>query len=187
VSFYRRRARSRTFYRSAFDGLVFLAAFLMIVFAAKQTGLIGPQTGEFIAVDGDFLRQANQDFRLHGIDAPELHQSCSNKLSGNYPCGQEAKRALSHLLRGKRLVCATLDGDRYGRGVVQCRAGDLEINAEMVRLGWAVAYTKHSTIYMDEEADARRNRRGLWQGAFEKPEKWREQNRNSLMRGDLGE
>ncbi|MGH6854365.1 MAG: thermonuclease family protein [Aestuariivirga sp.] len=185
MSFYRRR-RARPFYRSVFDGLVFLVALLMIVFAVKQSGLIPSQTGNFIAVDGDSLRQAQQDFRLHGIDAPELHQSCV-KGGRNYPCGQEAKRALDQLVRGKTLSCTILDGDRYGRGVVQCRAGDLDIAAEMVRLGWAIAYTRHSAAYVDEEANARHNRRGLWQGTFESPDKWRERNRNSLMRDDSGE
>ncbi|MBC8036717.1 MAG: thermonuclease family protein, partial [Rhizobiales bacterium] len=135
---------------------------------------------------GDSLRQGGQDFRLHGIDAVELHQSCV-KNGRQYPCGQEAKRALSQLVRGKTLACDTLDGDRYGRGVVHCSVGSLDINAEMVRLGWAIAYTRHSEAYLDEEANARRNRRGLWQGTFERPNKWRERNRNSLMRVDLDE
>ena len=187
VSFYRRRAGPRPFYKSVFDGLVFLAVLAIIMFALKQTGLLAPQTGAFIAVDGDSLRQGDRDFRLHGIDAPELHQSCANKAGENYPCGQEAKRTLASLVRGKTLSCVTLDGDRYGRGVVECRAGSLDINAEMVRLGWAIAYVRHSAAYVDEEAQARRGQRGLWQGSFERPDKWRERNRNSLARGDPGE
>ncbi|HUR43308.1 MAG TPA: thermonuclease family protein [Aestuariivirga sp.] len=178
-----RRRPTRPFHKSVFDGLVFLAVLAVFVFALNRTGFIAPQTGNFIAVDGDSLRQADQDFRLHGIDAAELHQYCVTN-GRQYPCGQEAKRALGQLVRGKKLACLTLDGDRYGRNVVQCRAGDLDINAEMVRLGWAIAYVKHSTAYMDEEADARRNKRGLWQGTFESPEKWRRRNRNSLTQND---
>ncbi|MBC8037524.1 MAG: thermonuclease family protein [Rhizobiales bacterium] len=158
----------------------------MILLAVRQTGLLAPQTGNFIAVDGDSLRQAGRDYRLHGIDAPELHQSCA-RMEETYPCGREAKRALGHLVRGKTLECVTLDGDRYGRGVVQCRAEGLDINAEIVRLGWAIAYTKHSEEYLDEEAQARRDQSGLWQGTFEPPQKWRERNRNSLLRGDQDE
>jgi endonuclease YncB( thermonuclease family) len=178
---------TRPFSKSVFDGLVFLAVLAVLVFALNRTGFIAPQRGDFIAVDGDSLRQADRDFRLHGIDAAELNQYCAGKMGADYPCGQEAKRALTRLVRGKALSCAILDGDRYGRNVVQCRVGSLDINAEMVRLGWAIAYIKHSTAYTDEEADARRNKRGLWQGTFESPEKWRRRNRNSLVDSDLGE
>lgn len=158
----------------------------MIVLTLQRTGLIAPQTGNFIAVDGDSLRQGEQDFRLHGIDAVELHQSCVKKRE-TYPCGQEAKRALDRLVRGKTLNCVSLESDRYGRGVVECRAGAIDINSEMVRLGWAIAYTRHSRAYLNEEANARRNKRGLWQGDFEPPEKWRNRNRNSLLRSDPDE
>lgn len=92
---------------------------------------------------------------------------------------------MDRLVRGQTLDCDLLDGDRYGRGVVECRAGALNVNAEMVRLGWAIAYTKHSEAYLDEEATARRNQRGIWQGDFEPPQRWRE--RNSLMRSDFDE
>ncbi len=176
MNFSRRRARD----------LIFLAALLMIAIALQRTGLIAPKTGEFTAIDGDSLRQRKQDYRLHGIDAVELHQSCVSN-GRDYPCGQEAKRALGQLVRGKSLACLTLDDDRYGRNVVQCNSGDLDINAEMIRLGWAIAYTKHSQAYVDDEAQARRDSRGLWQGDFERPDKWRERNRSTLLRGDLDE
>ena len=184
MSFYRRRARP--FYKSVFDGLVFLAALAILLLFVQRTGLIAPQPENFIAVDGDSLRQGQQDFRLHGIDAVELHQSCT-KNGRQYACGQDARRVLDRLVRGQTLDCDLLDGDRYGRGVIHCRAGSLDINAEMVRLGWAVAYTRHSDLYLDEEAQARRNQHGLWQGSFERPEKWRERNKNSLIGGDWGE
>ena len=184
MSFYRRRARP--FYKSVFDGLVFLAALAILLLFVQRTGLIAPQPENFIAVDGDSLRQGQQDFRLHGIDAVELHQSCT-KNGRQYACGQDARRVLDRLVRGQTLDCDLLDGDRYGRGVVECRAGSTDISAEMVRLGWAIAYIKHSEAYLDEEATARRNQRGIWQGTFEPPQKWRERNRNSLMRSDFDE
>ena len=35
-------------------------------------------TGEAEVTDGDSLRIAGQRVRLHGIDAPELHQTCKD-------------------------------------------------------------------------------------------------------------
>ena len=185
MNFARRRALPRPLYKSAFDALVFLAALVLVMFARNQTGVFIPQAGIFIAVDGDSLRQGDQDFRLHGIDAPELHQSCANKLGDDYPCGQNAKRALSDLVRGQTLVCTPHDTDRNGRLVAQCNVGRLDINAEMVRLGWAIAYIRHSTAYVDEEMEARKSRRGLWQGSFESPEAWRNSHRREFQQGSM--
>ena len=38
---------------------------------------------------------------------------------------------------------------------------------------WAVAYRRCSTDDVDEEAEARRERPGLWEGKFEVPWEWR--------------
>jgi endonuclease YncB( thermonuclease family) len=185
VTFNRRYARPRPFYKSVFDAVVFIAALGMIVLALGQAGLLSPETGNFIAIDGDSLRQGDRNYRLHGIDAPELHQSCFNRMGGDYPCGQESKRTLASLVRGQTLSCAISDTDRYGRGVAQCRAGDLDINAEMVRRGWAIAYLRHGTAYADEEVLARNAKRGLWQGDFENPEDWRSRHRTGPLRSGM--
>ncbi len=44
----------------------------------------------------------------------------------------------------------------------------------MVANGWALAYTRYSLDYVDEEADAQAARRGIWAGQFVKPWKWRQ-------------
>ena len=43
----------------------------------------------------------------------------------------------------------------------------------MVRNGWALAYRRYSTDYVDAEAVAEKARAGMWRGEFEKPWKWR--------------
>ena len=55
----------------------------------------------------------------------------------------------------------------------------------MVRLGWAVAYSRHSLSYVRLEAEARRAKRGIWAGSFEPPEDYRA--RQHLVQGNLGE
>ena len=55
----------------------------------------------------------------------------------------------------------------------------------MVRLGWAVAYTRHSLSYVRLEAEARRAKRGIWAGRFEMPEDYRA--RQHLVQGNVGE
>jgi endonuclease YncB( thermonuclease family) len=128
--------------------------------------------GDYDAIDGDSFRAGKVEVRLHGIDAPEYRQACD----GN-PCGRMARDALSELIRNRNVSCKVIDRDRYGREVAVCRDGSLEINREMVRLGWAIAYRKHSGTYVSAEVEARNAGRGIWQWQFEKPEDYRKRNR----------
>jgi len=180
-----RKPRSRG--RSLADALIFLAALALAALGADRMGWLFPQSGTFTAIDGDSLRKGAQDYRLHGIDAPELHQTCSGADGRDYPCGRLARDELRRLVGNTALACAVRDTDRYGRNVISCRAGETDINAEMVKRGWAIAYRRHGTAYADEEREARAARRGLWAGTFETPERWRERQRDGLMRGSLAE
>jgi endonuclease YncB( thermonuclease family) len=48
----------------------------------------------------------------------------------------------------------------------------------MVRLGWAMDYRHYSHgLYAAEEAEARREKRGLWAGEFMPPWQWRKLSR----------
>ena len=105
----------------------------------KQFGMIDLGGGPILVVDGDSLRQGDTDIRLHGIDAPEYRQTCRDKHGAEYPCGKQAMNALRNLVREGEVSCISIETDRYGRAVSVCKRGELEINGEMVRLGWAVA------------------------------------------------
>ena len=177
--------RTRPLLRSLSDGLVFLVFLAMVLLALRQSGLLRSETGSFAAIDGDSLRKAGGNYRLNGIDAPELHQMCRDAGRRDYPCGRMAKAALNDLVAGQDLSCSAVDTDRYGRAVVICKAGREEINAAMVRQGWAIAYRAHSMAYVSEEAEARSARRGLWQGEFEVPEAWRKSHRKELLQGAM--
>lgn len=164
---------------------MFLALFVLIAFAMGRTGWYAPDEGRFAAIDGDSLRKGEKEYRLHGIDAPELHQQCRGADGRDYPCGRAARDQLKRLVNAQTLACSIRETDRYGRLVADCRAGEKDINREMVKSGWAIAYRRHGTDYEAEEADARKAGRGIWQGSFEVPERWRDQHRNSVMRGDI--
>lgn len=124
------------------------------------------------AIDGDSLEVNGAEVRLHGIDAPEYGQSC--RLQGRrWPCGREAKEALASRIRGKRVACEVRDRDSYGRLVATCSIAGRDINAWMVRQGWAFAYRRYSRAYVDEEARARAERRGVWMGEVVAPWEWR--------------
>ena len=48
-----------------------------------------------------------------------------------------------------------------------------EVHLDMVRRGYAIAYLRYSSKYEDAEIEARTAKRGIWQGAFQEPERWR--------------
>lgn len=130
--------------------------------------------GAWRVVDGDSLEMSGRRLRLDGIDAPELAQICA-RAAAPYPCGRVARDRLADLAAAGPLACTGSRRDRYDRLLVTCRAGGRDLGAEMVRAGWAVSYGG----YRAEEAEARREKRGLWSGAFESPDEWRRDHRRA--------
>jgi endonuclease YncB( thermonuclease family) len=129
--------------------------------------------GELVISDGDTIRIDGERFRLWGIDAPELGQRCEWR-GQPFDCGRAAKDELRKLIGTRPVSCTPIGKpDKYGRTVARCEAGG-DLGAAMVASGWALDYRKYSGgAYAREEAEARRNGRGLWDGAFTPPWEWR--------------
>ncbi len=155
--------------------LLLLAALALTAWFARPEP-ITPMT-VIQVIDGDSLTvrhaDANLTIRLTGIDAVEYRQSCVRSGS-EWPCGREARQALERLVGDGSLHCILSGRDRYGRTLAACRTAvspdGIDLGAEMVRLGWAIA---SDTDYLVEEAGAKTARRGIWQGSFIKPADWR--------------
>ena len=148
-------------------------------------------------IDGDTIEISGKRIRLHGIDAPEVAQECvvANKW---WPCGRDASLALSSLIGNNLVACQERDKDRYGRIIAVCKiAGPqgFDVNASMVSKGWALAYRRFSTDYINDELEAQSSRKGIWKGAFTRPWSWRKgarllfndkQRRACLIKGNIG-
>lgn len=133
-------------------------------------------SGRATAIDGDSLRIGSNEIRLRGIDAPEGRQECQRD-GRDWPCGREAATALRRMLDQGAVTCRIDRRDQHNRGLAVCSSGGIDLNAKMVSDGWATAYKGGAdTLYTREEAAARRDRRGLWQGEFTPPREWRRQN-----------
>ena len=138
--------------------------------------------GRARVLDGDTLIIGPTRVRLHGIDAPESRQSCV--VDGRrWLCGERATRALDQRIGSRTVSCEERDRNRYGRSVAVCRARGEELNAWMVRAGWALAYRRYSRAYVAEESLARAASRGMWRGDFVAPWDWRRGQRLAGARG----
>ncbi|KIE04716.1 hypothetical protein NF27_GG00120 [Candidatus Jidaibacter acanthamoeba] len=134
----------------------------------------GSLYGEAIITDGDTIIIGSQRIRLYGIDAVEKSQKCKTKEGREWQCGIEAKNYLDKLIDQNKVFCFRKSKDRYRREVSICYNHKFQnINAEMVRNGYAVAYTKYSKLYINEEQHAKQEKLGIWAGAFARPEAYR--------------
>ncbi len=148
--------------------VLILISTLILSFVAHAAVIVGKAR----IVDGDTIDVGGQRIRLFGIDAPESKQTCT--VDGKaWACGQEATWALAYELAEHWVTCQQRDVDRYKRIVAVCYVGTEDVNAAMVRQGWALAYRQYSKDYVPAETDAERNRVGIWRGVFEKPWEWR--------------
>ena len=145
--------------------------------SVKKAGVEQKIAGHAEIIDGDSIRIATQSIRLLGIDAPELKQHCEVNNSVE-PCGQHAHKKLSELIGGHLVYCLWSETDRYGRLLGTCYIREKNINAEMVKLGMALAYRRYSDQYIEEEQQARDAAIGLWGGSFIEPWKWRKEKRS---------
>ena len=153
---------------------------LVLIVVLMICGMVVPSTaeaeeliGRATVVDSDTLGIRNQKIRLHGIDAPESSQRCTHPNGKEWRCGQKAANALSDKIGHRNVRCVGDKRDRWGRLIAVCFLGSEDLNAWLVRRGWAVAYRRYSKDYVLHEDRARRANTGVWSGIFEMPWDWR--------------
>ncbi|MCL6230047.1 thermonuclease family protein [Bartonella bilalgolemii] len=125
--------------------------------------------GNALVIDGDSIKISDVIIRLAGIDAPELNQFCGIQKK-RYACGFQAKKELEELIAHQSVICYWSKKDKYHRIIAICRTQKINnINAAMVRNGWAISFYN----YRKEEQKAKKQKKGIWQSSFQKPQEWR--------------
>ena len=117
-------------------------------------------------IDGDTIKIAGGEIvRYIGIDAPETVDS--KKPEECY--GKEASRHNKELVEGKMvwLEKDITNRDRYHRLLRYVWVGDMLVNAELVKKGFAYSYLyppdiKYQDIFMKVQQEAQSAMRGLW-------------------------
>ena len=168
----------------------FLKLLAVLGFLAISAGLLGYYASTEIrgvakVLDGDSLVVGGKEIRLEGIDAPEYGQVCSATRAGGdaYPCGRQAAAHLRRLAGSDELVCTGSEEDRFGRLLARCLNDENDVNAAMVRDGWAVSFGDYEGL----EAQARARGAGLWRGDFERPSSWRRRDLDRRSKGWLSD
>lgn len=120
-------------------------------------------------VDGDtiFVDIGGRQYKVRyiGMDTPET----VHPFKPVQYFGKEASEKNRELLAGKeiRLEKDISETDKYGRLLRYVWVGNVMVNAELVRLGYASSYTyppdvKYQRLFLQLEREARENNRGLW-------------------------
>ena len=133
--------------------------------------------------DGDTIVINDTRIRFTGSDAPESYffgktQTCLDENGKEWECGKAATKKLEQLINNQIVRCTDEGQDRYGRTLGICYVGDMDLQAEMVKSGMAVAYLRYSDRYEQEQNYAKKVKAGMWAGEFLEPETWRRENRN---------
>ena len=113
-------------------------------------------------IDGDTLVIDDLTYRIEGIDAPELGQTCGTAQTKRWKCGAAAKDYLSQLVATRAVTCDALGTDGYDRIIARCSVRGQDIGAQMVLTGNAWAFRKYSQTYVDEEKAASIAQLGIW-------------------------
>jgi micrococcal nuclease len=168
--------------------LLALVALLAVVSPSLPSSplLSGGERGELggtvvRTVDGDtiYVRLAGgvEKVRYIGIDTPEVHHPTRGEEPGGRAATEVNRRLLGH--EPVRLETDVQLRDRYGRllayvWVRRPDGGELMVNAELVRLGYAAVMTvppnvRHAELFRKLAAEAREQHRGLWAGILGVP------------------
>jgi len=123
-------------------------------------------------VDGDTIYIGNTKYRLFGIDAPEISQQWK-KDNKTILCGVDAKKMLENKIGKQTPKCISQTKDKYNRVVAECFIQSENLSSYMVRSGYAVAYRKYSSKFVEDEKYAKNNKLGIWSTKFQNPEEFR--------------
>jgi endonuclease YncB( thermonuclease family) len=161
--------------------LVVIAVILIERYCVPKPKPFGPDA-KIVTIDGDTIRAGDgAEYRIFGIDAPELRQGCNESNGKSWLCGRAAKAKLTTLIKGGNVNCEARATDRFGRIVAVCSAeGVPDLGEAMVRDGYAIDLGGAAgNSYASAETEAKDAKRGIWRGTFDRPSDWRQANPRS--------
>ena len=141
-----------------------LFGILCLVFLFSNTG----HAGNLKVIDGDTIVLNGEKIRFSGIDSPELKQTCI-KGDKKVFCGRLAKNFLIKKINNNTPQCISEGKDVYKRTLAECFVNGKSLSKFLVRSGYAFAYRKYSTKFIEDEDFAKANKLGMWAMKFQYP------------------
>lgn len=160
--------------------LLGVAVALLAGAAAPRTGLAQEIAGRPQVIDAGTLDFSGRQVRLHGIDAPDLAQTCRLGVQEgrqSWTCGRDARWAAINRIHPHWVTCHARGQASDGAEIAVCFLagfGQHEFNVWLVAQGWALAAPGAPEAYATAQAAAQAARKGLWRGEFVRPSEWRQ-------------
>jgi endonuclease YncB( thermonuclease family) len=131
-----------------------------------------------IVKDGGTLDVAGVTYRLDGIDAPAVDQTCIDEHADSWACGVDARDRLTRMIADRKVTCEDLGADatlKQRRAGLCTIDGDKDsLNRQLLRQGYAVSVEPSvKGRFAADAATARDAREGLWRGCFVAPQDFR--------------
>ncbi len=107
--------------------------------------------------------------QLEGLRGPGNDQVC-NEASISWTCGRDARWATLNRVGNHWITCLDRGRTSNGTFIGLCYLGGVggpELNAWLVKQGWALTNAVGAERYINEETEARAERRGLWRNDLE--------------------
>ncbi len=148
-------------------GLVLTLSYVFAV--AQNTIELQPDKG-LLVIDG-------HPFVLEGSTVIGLDYTCRTS-TGDWSCGQAAWRALEDRARSGVITCTplvSLTGSTTAPVLAECAVNNENLNAWLVRHGWALSDNTPSALFVSEEKAAQAEQLGIWRDGFAPPSHWRAQ------------
>src|SRR5262245_6818655 len=113
--------------------------------------------------DSGTLEAGDVVIKLNGIAASKADAQCYDEQGKNWPCGAEAKTALSRLIRARAVVCDLPERGEQKSFTARCAVSGTDLSAWLVRQGWAKPNDPPEPALAYAAEAAKSERIGLWQ------------------------
>jgi endonuclease YncB( thermonuclease family) len=138
--------------------------------------------------DGNNIQLGEVTYRLDGIDAPELDQTCIDDQADPWTCGVDAREQLTRLIGGRPVRCDDLGPDKTYKkrhiGLCTVEGEMTSLNQQLVGAGFALDFEPSAKgRFLEDEGSAREARRGLWKGCFVAGEEFRLGKKDGSLHG----
>lgn len=107
--------------------------------------------------------------RIEGIKAREADGLCTRADGSNWPCGAQARAALTRFIRARAVTCALPPGGETAEFSARCSVMEQDLAAWLVRQGWALPAQQGEPALAAAMEAARSGGLGLWRNGEGSP------------------